>query len=201
MIPLGHEDVGRLDVAMDDAFGVSRVQRVGDLDGQSQKQANFQRLRVMRCFRVVPSRNSMAMKDWARACRFRKSCKCWDGSGPRPLGLRGGSAPRSAHPGQLLQAGTQGDEAAQLVSSALYTTPIPPPPRLLGNPVVERVCPIMRTAILGCVKAQSICNWTYVLRALWRHLSGPTVLNPRHKTRLGKLKSRSIHRVSNWRAI
>jgi len=33
MSALGDQDVGGLDVAMDDAFGVSRVQCVGNLDG------------------------------------------------------------------------------------------------------------------------------------------------------------------------
>ena len=34
---LGDEDVGRLDVAVDDAFGVGGVERVGNLDGQSEQ--------------------------------------------------------------------------------------------------------------------------------------------------------------------
>ena len=32
---LGHKDVGRLDVSMNDAAGVGGVQRVGDLDGEA----------------------------------------------------------------------------------------------------------------------------------------------------------------------
>ena len=34
---LSDEDVGGLDVAMDDAFGVRRIQRIGDLDGERQQ--------------------------------------------------------------------------------------------------------------------------------------------------------------------
>jgi len=38
---LGRKDVGRFDVAMDDAFRVRRIQRIGDLDGQRQSQLGF----------------------------------------------------------------------------------------------------------------------------------------------------------------
>ena len=41
---LGDEDVGRLDVAMDDAFGMRRIQRVGDLDRQRQQRLSLHRL-------------------------------------------------------------------------------------------------------------------------------------------------------------
>ena len=61
---LGDENVGGLDVAMDDAFGVCGVERVGDLD------ADFELSSVLsavlegsrRCLRVMPRRSSMAMK-------------------------------------------------------------------------------------------------------------------------------------------
>ena len=36
MSALGDEDVGRLDVAVDDSLGVRRIQRVGNLDAQRQ---------------------------------------------------------------------------------------------------------------------------------------------------------------------
>ena len=38
MPALGDKDVGGLDVAVDDALGVRRVERVGDLDGEREKQ-------------------------------------------------------------------------------------------------------------------------------------------------------------------
>ena len=34
MSPLGHEDIGGFDVAVDDAFGVGGVERIGNLNGQ-----------------------------------------------------------------------------------------------------------------------------------------------------------------------
>jgi hypothetical protein len=39
---LGHEDVGRFDVAMDDAGSMSRVQRVRDVDAERQDDLNLQ---------------------------------------------------------------------------------------------------------------------------------------------------------------
>ena len=59
-----NEDVGRLDVAMDNFFGVRGVERVGDLDGQGEQGLGVHGWPEMRCFRVTPSRNSMAMKAW-----------------------------------------------------------------------------------------------------------------------------------------
>jgi len=44
LAPLGQEDVGGLDVAMDDAFGMGRIQRVGNLDAQFQHLIHFQSL-------------------------------------------------------------------------------------------------------------------------------------------------------------
>ena len=41
---LGDKDIGRLDVAMDDSFGMSGVQAVGDLDGNIQRFINLHRV-------------------------------------------------------------------------------------------------------------------------------------------------------------
>src|ERR1700674_2950816 len=43
MSALGHKNVGWLDVAVDNAFGVSRIQRVRNLDGERQNQLGFHR--------------------------------------------------------------------------------------------------------------------------------------------------------------
>ena len=63
MSALGDENIGRLDVAVNNAFGVSRVERVGNFDGQSQDKLSVSiGWPAIRCFSVMPSRNSMAMK-------------------------------------------------------------------------------------------------------------------------------------------
>ena len=41
MAPLGHENIRRFDVAVDDAFGVSSIQCVRDLDGHSSESTQF----------------------------------------------------------------------------------------------------------------------------------------------------------------
>ena len=43
MPALGYKDIGGLDVAVDDTFGVSRVQGVRNLDSQRQNQLGFER--------------------------------------------------------------------------------------------------------------------------------------------------------------
>ena len=61
---LGDEDIRGLDVAMDDALGVRGVEGVGDFNGEREHSLHFQGRPAIRCFRVMPSRNSMAMKGW-----------------------------------------------------------------------------------------------------------------------------------------
>ena len=64
MAALGDEDVCGLDVAMDDAFAVGGIQRVGDFDGEPSRTSISSGRPAMRCFSVTPSRYSMAMKAW-----------------------------------------------------------------------------------------------------------------------------------------
>jgi hypothetical protein len=44
--PLGHKNIGRLDVPVNDAFGVSGVQRVGDVRGDFEQTFDFNRRAV-----------------------------------------------------------------------------------------------------------------------------------------------------------
>ena len=53
MPALGDEDIRRLDVTMHDALGVRRIQRIGDLDGQSQQSLVSSGRPAMRCFSVA----------------------------------------------------------------------------------------------------------------------------------------------------
>ena len=61
MSALGHEDVGGLDVAVDNAFSVGGVEGIGNFDRQPEQVSVSMGLPAMRCFSVMPSRNSMAM--------------------------------------------------------------------------------------------------------------------------------------------
>ena len=47
---------------MDDASGMGSVERVGDFDGQASSTSVSIGRPAMRCFSVIPSRNSMTMK-------------------------------------------------------------------------------------------------------------------------------------------
>ena len=44
LAPLGHEDIGGFDIAVDDAFGMRRVQGIGDLNTKVQQIFQLQRL-------------------------------------------------------------------------------------------------------------------------------------------------------------
>jgi hypothetical protein len=54
----GDEQIRRLDVAVNDAGGV-RLERIGDLDCQRQQPIDPSGRPPMRCFSVIPSRNSI----------------------------------------------------------------------------------------------------------------------------------------------
>jgi len=68
MASLGDEDVRGLDVPVDDAFGMRGIERVGNLDPQPSRTSVSMGLPAMRCFSVMPSRNSMTMKGWPFSC-------------------------------------------------------------------------------------------------------------------------------------
>ena len=65
MAALGDEDIGGLDVAVDDALSVRGFEGVGDFDADGDEAFDFERLPEMSAVRVEPSRYSMAMKLWS----------------------------------------------------------------------------------------------------------------------------------------
>ena len=60
----GDENVGGLDVAMDDVFLMGGVEGVGNFDGEGDEHFECERCCEMCCLSVAPCRNSMAMKAW-----------------------------------------------------------------------------------------------------------------------------------------
>ena len=58
---LRDENVGGFDVTMNDAFAVSCIESIGDLDGNRNNPLCIQRTSGYQYFRVTPSRYSIAM--------------------------------------------------------------------------------------------------------------------------------------------
>ena len=76
----GDEDVGGLDVAMNDAFGMGGIERVGDFDGEVEEAVKFHGTASDEVFQ------SLAFETFhgdEGLCRFlrrcRGWCRCWDG--------------------------------------------------------------------------------------------------------------------------
>ena len=59
---IDQEDIGGLDVAVDDAFGVRGIEAIGDFDAMSQGLGNFDGLSLDAVLESLPFRSSMAMK-------------------------------------------------------------------------------------------------------------------------------------------
>ena len=135
---LRDENVGRLDVAVDDAFGVSGVERVSNLNRQAEQYIRLHGLPAMRCFKVIPSRNSMAMNGLPvllanfinRADVGMVQCGCGLG-----LALKTGECLRVT--GDLLGQELEGDEAMQRRVLGLVDDAHPAAPELLDDAVVR----------------------------------------------------------------
>ena len=76
----GDKNVGGLDIAVDDSFGVRGIESVGNLNADVFYGEISRGLPEMRCLRVWPSSNSMAIKRGRRLRQFRKWCRCWGDS-------------------------------------------------------------------------------------------------------------------------
>ncbi len=61
MAALGHKHVRGFYIAVNDPSGMSGIQPIGDLDGEGEDQTVSIGRLPMRCFSVMPSRNSMTM--------------------------------------------------------------------------------------------------------------------------------------------
>jgi hypothetical protein len=63
----GDKDVAWLDVAVYDSGGMRGIERIRNFNAQAQNLVNFDRTPPILCFKVTPSRNSIAMKAWPRS--------------------------------------------------------------------------------------------------------------------------------------
>ncbi len=122
---LGHENIGGLDVAVNDALRVRGIQCVRDLDRQTQQNIGFNGF----------SGDAMLQRhaiqklhgdEWAAhlARRFHGWCRCWDGSGQKQLRLLAGNGPVLAGPWPLHQAET----SARRIDVELGPRPCKPHP-------------------------------------------------------------------------
>ena len=134
---LRDKDVRRLDVAVNDPFecAASSASAISMPD-----RAAFRfppACRRSGACRVMPSRNSMAMKARPSARRFRRWCRCWDGSARKRPGPRVGNGPEPEglwlHLGQKFQ----GDKAAEPHILGLVDDTHPATAQLLNDAVVR----------------------------------------------------------------
>ena len=75
-----HLDVGRFEIAVDDALLVRRLERLGNLAGDRHRFVERNRPRAMRSASVWPSTNSRRAPAHRRSLRDRRSRRCADGS-------------------------------------------------------------------------------------------------------------------------
>ena len=80
MSALGHKNIGGFDVAVDDAFCMSCIERVRNLDGERQNQLGFQRTPSDAMLQRQPIQKLHGDEGLTIAARqSRRSCRCSDG--------------------------------------------------------------------------------------------------------------------------
>ena len=139
------ENIGRLDVAVDDSLAVRGVQTICNVDSDFQQAVEFEsatadQMLEGRAFHVLHHDEGAAI-DVPECHGW---CRCWDDSVRKRRALRAESVRGFAGPGDTFSGrNLRATKRPSLVSWALYTTPMPPPPSFSIILYCPSVSPIM----------------------------------------------------------
>jgi hypothetical protein len=124
---LGDKNVRGLDVAVDDAFSTGRIERVNHFDGHAE---NFLQVRgaEIKCFSVVPSRNSMDKSARVLLADVVDRTDIRVLESRRYLCFALKASQRLRIVGDGIRKKLQGDRTVKASVFRFITTPMPPPP-------------------------------------------------------------------------